>query len=155
MGNGIAPVCASAGLKVAMIDVTEAAVGLATIRDSLERLVRKDRLAAAERDVIVGRIEGSTAYERLAGLDLVIEAATERKDLKIAMLKKVEGLVAKHGRSVTDPCPGSRHALFRRSRRNALAHGHEGRVRACTEVPGNRSLLCRPLNWCLAHSFLC
>lgn len=95
MGNGIAQVCAAAGLRVAMIDVSEPAMerGLATIRDSLDRLVRKDRLAEAERDAILGRIEGTTAYERLAGVDLVIEAATERKDLKISILKKVEALV--------------------------------------------------------------
>jgi 3-hydroxybutyryl-CoA dehydrogenase len=43
MGNGIAQVCATAGLPVVMVDISEAAVtrGLATLRNSLDRLVKK------------------------------------------------------------------------------------------------------------------
>ncbi|WP_258394653.1 3-hydroxyacyl-CoA dehydrogenase NAD-binding domain-containing protein, partial [Burkholderia multivorans] len=52
MGNGIAQTAAVAGLNVVMIDVTDAALekGLATLKGSLERLVSKDKLAAAARD---------------------------------------------------------------------------------------------------------
>jgi 3-hydroxybutyryl-CoA dehydrogenase len=96
MGNGIAQVCAAAGLPVVMVDIADAAIerGIATIRGSLERQVRKGTLSEADRDAVVGRIKGSTAYEDLAGADLVIEAATERKDLKLTILKKVQALVS-------------------------------------------------------------
>ncbi|MES2483757.1 MAG: 3-hydroxybutyryl-CoA dehydrogenase [Pseudomonadota bacterium] len=96
MGNGIAQVCAAAGLPVVMVDISDAAIerGIATIRGSLERQVRKGTLTEADRDTVMARIKGTTAYEDLAGADLVIEAATERKDLKLTILKKVEALVS-------------------------------------------------------------
>jgi len=96
MGNGIAQVCAAAGLPVVMVDISDAAVarGMATIRSGLERQVRKGTLSEADRDTVLGRIKGTTAYEDLQGADLVIEAATERKDLKLTILKKLEALVS-------------------------------------------------------------
>jgi len=96
MGNGIAQVCAIAGLDVVMVDISDTAVerGLATIRSSLERLVKKGTLTAENRDGTLARVKGTTSYDRLKGADLVIEAATERKDLKISILKHVEGLVS-------------------------------------------------------------
>jgi 3-hydroxybutyryl-CoA dehydrogenase len=96
MGNGIAQVCAIAGLDVVMVDISNTAVerGLATIRSSLERLVKKGTLTAENRDGTLARIQGTTSYDHLKGVDLVIEAATERKDLKISILKHVEELVS-------------------------------------------------------------
>jgi 3-hydroxybutyryl-CoA dehydrogenase len=96
MGNGIAQVCAAAGLSVAMLDVSEAAVGrgLKTIAGSLDRLVRKGTLDEAGKQAVLGRIAGTTRYEDLRSADLVIEAATERLDLKLSILKQLESLVA-------------------------------------------------------------
>lgn len=96
MGNGIAQVCAIAGLDVVMVDISDTAVerGLATIRSSLERLVKKGTLTAENRDGTLARIQGTTSYDHLKGMDLVIEAATERKDLKISILKHIEELVS-------------------------------------------------------------
>jgi 3-hydroxybutyryl-CoA dehydrogenase len=90
MGNGIAQVCAMAGLDVTLIDVSDTAIarGLATLSDSLERLVKKDRLTAAAGADALARVQGSTGYEALAGNDLVIEAATENLDLKLRILKQ-------------------------------------------------------------------
>ena len=95
MGSGIAQVCAAAGFPVSMIDVSDAAVerGIAAIGASLDRLVKKDKLGAAERDATLDLIRGSTSYENLRDADLVIEAATERKELKISILRQVEALV--------------------------------------------------------------
>jgi 3-hydroxybutyryl-CoA dehydrogenase len=92
MGNGIAQTAAVAGLKVVMIDVTDAALakGVATLTSSLERLVAKDKLDAATRDAALARIETSTDYQRLAQADLVIEAATENAELKLRILKQIE-----------------------------------------------------------------
>jgi 3-hydroxybutyryl-CoA dehydrogenase len=95
MGNGIAQVCAVAGLKVTMIDINEAAVqrGLSTLSGSLDRLVKKDKLSQTDRDAALARVQGSTRYEDLAGTQLVIEAATESLELKLRILTQVDGLV--------------------------------------------------------------
>lgn len=95
MGNGIAQVCAAAGLQVAMIDVSDAAVerGLKTIDGNLERLIKKDRLVAADKPGILARIQGGTDYAALKDADLVIEAATENLELKLRILRQVDELV--------------------------------------------------------------
>jgi 3-hydroxybutyryl-CoA dehydrogenase len=95
MGNGIAQVAAVAGLNVVMIDLDDAALkkGLSTLRESLERLVEKNRLDAATRDAALARIKTSTEYQQLAAADIVVEAATENVDLKIRILKQIESVV--------------------------------------------------------------
>jgi 3-hydroxybutyryl-CoA dehydrogenase len=89
MGNGIAQVSAAAGLKVVMVDISDAAVtrGLATVGGSLERLVKKEKMTAADREATLARITGTTDRAKLADCDLVIEAATENEDLKVKILK--------------------------------------------------------------------
>ncbi len=98
MGNGIAQACAVAGLPVTMVDISDAAVqkGVATIAGSLDRLIKKDKLSAADKDAALARIKTSTDYASLAMADIVIEAATENFDLKVKILKQLEG-VAKDG----------------------------------------------------------
>ncbi|MCY1288309.1 3-hydroxybutyryl-CoA dehydrogenase [compost metagenome] len=95
MGNGIAQVCAAAGLSVTMIDVSDAALqrGLQTLDGNLERLVSKQRLTAAERDATLGRLQTSTDYASLADADLVIEAATENLELKRRILAQIDAQV--------------------------------------------------------------
>ena len=89
MGNGIAQVCAAAGLTVTMVDISEAATarGLSTVAGSLERLVNKQKMTDADRVAALARITATTDNAKLSGCDLVIEAATEREDLKIRILK--------------------------------------------------------------------
>jgi 3-hydroxybutyryl-CoA dehydrogenase len=89
MGNGIAQVCAAAGLKVVMVDISDAAVtrGLATVGGSLERLVKKEKMTAGDREATLARITGTTDRAKLADCDLVIEAATENEELKVKILK--------------------------------------------------------------------
>ncbi len=96
MGNGIAQACAVSGLKVVMVDIQEAAVqkGLATIAGSLDRLLKKDKISAADKDAALARIQGSTNYDDLKGAELVIEAATENLELKIKILRQLDGLLA-------------------------------------------------------------
>jgi 3-hydroxybutyryl-CoA dehydrogenase len=95
MGNGIAQACASSGLRVVMVDINEAAVqkGLATLASSLDRLIKKDKMTAAEKEATLARIQGSTRYEDLQGAQLVIEAATENLELKIKILRQLDGLL--------------------------------------------------------------
>ena len=96
MGNGIAQACAVAGLQVTMIDVSDAAVqkGLATIGGSLDRLVKKGTLAAERKGEILARITGSTDYAALGSCQLTIEAATENLELKLRILRQVDGIVS-------------------------------------------------------------
>jgi len=89
MGNGIAQICAAAGLSVVMVDISDAAVsrGVATVGGSLERLVKKEKMSAADREATLKRITGTTDRAKLVDCDLVIEAATENEELKVKILK--------------------------------------------------------------------
>ena len=91
MGNGIAQVCAAAGLKVTMSDISDAAVarGMSTVSSSLERLVNKQKMTEQDREAALARITPTTDNGKLGSCDLVIEAATEREDLKVKILKDV------------------------------------------------------------------
>src|SRR5262245_31621289 len=93
MGNGIAQICAAAGLSVTMVDISDAAVkrGLSTIDGSLDRLVKKEKMSAADREAALKRINATTDNGKLANCDLVIEAATENEQLKIKILKDLCG----------------------------------------------------------------
>jgi 3-hydroxybutyryl-CoA dehydrogenase len=92
MGNGIAQVCAVAGLNVIMVDVNTNALSAATvtITGSLERLVTKGKLGAEDKIAALGRITNATRLEALAGAGIVIEAATENLELKCTLLRDVE-----------------------------------------------------------------
>jgi len=109
MGNGIAQVCAVAGVSVTMIDISDAAVtrGLNAVSASLDRLVKKDKLTAADKETALARILGSTDKGKLATCDLVIEAATENEELKLKILKdlcpnlKPDALIATNTSSIS------------------------------------------------------
>jgi len=92
MGNGIAHVCALAGLSVVMLDVDEKRVtkGRDAIASGLERLVKKSKLSAADRDAALGRLRATTDYGALADGDFIVEAATEDEALKLKILRQVE-----------------------------------------------------------------
>jgi 3-hydroxybutyryl-CoA dehydrogenase len=94
MGNGIAHVCATSGFPVTLVDVSAEALakGRATIEKNLERQVKKGTLDAAARDAALGRITGATALDAVAGATVVVEAATERKDLKFRIFRDLDRL---------------------------------------------------------------
>jgi 3-hydroxybutyryl-CoA dehydrogenase len=94
MGNGIAQVCAMAGLQAVMVDVSATAVsrGLSSVTGSLDRLLKKEKITAADKDAALERIEGTTDYDALKPCDLIIEAATENEHLKVEILKRVDAL---------------------------------------------------------------
>ncbi|SMH34654.1 3-hydroxybutyryl-CoA dehydrogenase [Azospirillum agricola] len=109
MGNGIAQICAAAGLTVVMTDISEEAVarGLKTVGGSLDRLVKKEKMTAGARDEALARITATTDKAKLANCDLVIEAATENEGLKVKILKelcetlKPEALLATNTSSIS------------------------------------------------------
>jgi 3-hydroxybutyryl-CoA dehydrogenase len=92
MGNGIAHVFAQSGFPVVMIDVADAALakGRETIEKNLDRQIKKGTLAAEERSAIVGRLETSTSLDAVAGAALVVEAATENRDLKFRIFSDLD-----------------------------------------------------------------
>ena len=96
MGNGIAQACAVSGIHVVMVDISDAAVqkGLASVSGSLDRLVKKEKISAADKDAALARIKVSTNYDDLKAGQLVIEAATENYELKLKILKQVDALLA-------------------------------------------------------------
>jgi 3-hydroxybutyryl-CoA dehydrogenase len=109
MGNGIAHVFAQAGMDVTMIDVAEAALakGRETIGKNLDRQIKKGTLTAGERETILGRVQTSTSMDALAGHALVVEAATENRDLKFRIFSDLDRLaddgaiVATHTSSIS------------------------------------------------------
>ncbi len=95
MGNGIAQACATSGLNVVMVDISQEAVskGLATVANSLERLLSKEKITQADKDAALARIKTSTDYNDFKAADIVIEAATENYELKLKILQQVDALV--------------------------------------------------------------
>jgi 3-hydroxybutyryl-CoA dehydrogenase len=109
MGNGIAQTFAVAGIPVMMTDIGEAQLqrGLKTVHGSLERLVKKDKMSAADKGAALARIQTSTSLDALRAADLVIEAATENLDLKLEIfgridqVAKTEAIVATNTSSIS------------------------------------------------------
>ena len=91
MGAGIAQVSAQAGYHVFLSDVSVdlAEKGKAGIGKQLARAVDKGKLDAAEADAVLGRIQPVGDYAPMAEAGLVIEAATEREDIKRAIFEAV------------------------------------------------------------------
>jgi 3-hydroxybutyryl-CoA dehydrogenase len=87
MGNGIAHVCALAGLSVVMLDVKAEALeaAVATMGRNMDRQVSKGALTAEARAGAMALVTTSTDYASFAGCDIVIEAATEREEIKRAI----------------------------------------------------------------------
>ncbi|WP_375391918.1 3-hydroxyacyl-CoA dehydrogenase NAD-binding domain-containing protein [uncultured Sphingomonas sp.] len=91
MGAGIAQVSAQAGYRVLLADVdrARAEAGRAGIGKALDRLVAKDKIAAAARDAALALIEPVEGPAAMAGCALVIEAATEREEIKRRIFAEV------------------------------------------------------------------
>jgi 3-hydroxybutyryl-CoA dehydrogenase len=89
MGNGIAHVCALAGLSVTMVDIKAEALtrALATMGRNMDRQVSRTLITADQRDEALARVTTSTDIDALSDVDLVIEAATEKEDVKRAIFK--------------------------------------------------------------------
>jgi 3-hydroxybutyryl-CoA dehydrogenase len=84
MGNGIAHVCALAGLEVRLNDISEEKIeaGLATINGNMARQVSRGAITDADRQAALARIKPAPSYEHFAECDIVIEAATENEQVK-------------------------------------------------------------------------
>ena len=89
MGSGIAHVCALAGLPVTLIDMKAEALekARATMGRNLDRQVSKATITAEQKQAALALIQTGTDYAAFADADLVIEAATEKEDVKRAIYK--------------------------------------------------------------------
>ena len=92
MGSGIAEVVARAGQNAVALETSDELVdrGRQRIESSTLRAVERGRLDAEERGAVLGRISLTTDVQDLAGVDLVIEAATEDHDTKVGMFRRLD-----------------------------------------------------------------
>jgi len=95
MGNGIAHVFAQAGYAVMLVDIKLEFLerGLATIGKNLDRQIKKERLATADKDAILARIHPTTELQDLADCDFVVEAATENRSTKFQLFRDLDQIV--------------------------------------------------------------
>ena len=94
MGNGIAQVAAMSGLDVIMNDISQEFVdrGMATIGKILSRGVEKGKMSAEDKDAILARIKPSISLQDMTPADFVVEAATEREDIKFKLFQDLDGI---------------------------------------------------------------
>ncbi len=95
MGNGIAHVFARGGFSVILCDVEQAFLerGLATIIKNLDREVAKNKITAEDKDSALKRITTVTDRSRLADCDFIVEAATEKFEIKTEIFRDLDQLM--------------------------------------------------------------
>ncbi|MBI1193649.1 MAG: 3-hydroxybutyryl-CoA dehydrogenase [Bacteroidetes bacterium] len=99
MGNGIAHVFAMHGFDVTLIDVDALALerGMNTISRNLDRMLAKEKISAQDRADTLARLRSlSNLAEGVSAADLVVEAATERVDLKLQIFAQLDGAAPAH-----------------------------------------------------------
>jgi 3-hydroxybutyryl-CoA dehydrogenase len=94
MGNGIAHVFARSGYRVVLCDVEQRFLdrGMETIGKNLDREVAKNKITAEDKVAVLKRIEGVVERAKLAGCDFVVEAATEKFDIKTEIFRDLDRL---------------------------------------------------------------
>ena len=91
MGNGIAHVCALAGVPVVLLDVKAEALerAMAAMGRNMDRQVNRSLITPIEKLEALSRVTTSTDYASFGDCDLVIEAATEKEEVKRAIYQKL------------------------------------------------------------------
>ena len=94
MGNGIAHVFAQSGHDVVIVDVSDAALerGRSTIAKNLDRQVKKGTITEQDKAGVLARVATSTAMDAIKGAALVVEAATENRELKFSIFTTMDEL---------------------------------------------------------------
>jgi 3-hydroxybutyryl-CoA dehydrogenase len=109
MGNGIAHVCALAGIPVVLNDAAPARMkeALATINGNMARQVSRKRITEQDKQAALKRIATAETFDNFSDCDLVIEAATEKEDIKrrifadLCPVLKPETIVATNTSSIS------------------------------------------------------
>jgi len=125
MGNGIAHLFAQHGWSVALTDVSAPLIekALATIRGNLDRQVKKGTTSPEDRDAALARIATGTDLAALADCALVVEAATERQDLKFTLFEDLDRLVGSEAILASNTSSISITAIGARTKRPEMVIG--------------------------------
>ncbi|MGQ7594911.1 3-hydroxybutyryl-CoA dehydrogenase [Streptococcus suis] len=96
MGSGIAQVFAQSGFTVYLNDIKLEFVerGLAGIKKQFDRAVGKEKMTQEEADAAYARLIPSTDYQDAKHVQLVVEAATENRDIKLSIFKQLNEITA-------------------------------------------------------------
>lgn len=125
MGNGIAHVFAQHGWDVALIDSAPAALeaATATIRNNLERQVKKGTLPSGAITEILGRVSTGTDLETAGQAELVVEAASENPGVKFSIFEQLDRMAAPGAILATNTSSISITEIAARTRRPAQVIG--------------------------------
>jgi len=95
MGNGIAHVFSRGGFEVRLCEVEQRFLdrGLETIRKNLDREATKGKITADEVSASLGRIQGTLDRQSLASCDFVVEAATEKFEIKSQLFAELDSIL--------------------------------------------------------------
>lgn len=99
MGNGIAHVYAQNGFKVNLIDISREALdrGMKVIEKNLDRMIDREKIGPQQKKETLNRISTFESVEEgVRNADLVVEAATERVDLKLSIFQELDRLAPEH-----------------------------------------------------------
>ena len=95
MGNGIAHVFAQSGYKVQLIDISQESLekGMATITKNLDRMLAKEKITEADKSRTLKNIATYTDLSKgVSTAELVVEAATEQRDIKLGLFKQLDAI---------------------------------------------------------------
>lgn len=125
MGNGIAHVFAQSGFSVVMIDVADAALakGRETIAKNLDRQIKNGTLEASERPAILDRVATDTSLDAVKGAVLVVEAASENRELKFGLFADLDRIADAGAVLATNTSSISITEIAARTRRPELVIG--------------------------------
>jgi len=92
MGNGIAHVFARSGYRVILCDIEQKFLqrGLETISKNLDREVAKNKITETQKSETLKRIESTVDRSRLAECDFIVEAASEKLEIKSELFRDLD-----------------------------------------------------------------
>ena len=95
MGSGIAQVSLMNGFKVLLNDLSDGilAKSRAGIGKGLDILVRKEKITAGDKEAMAGNLVTTTRLSDFSACDFVVEAATEREELKLSLFRQLDEIV--------------------------------------------------------------
>ena len=95
MGNGIAQIFAQHGYDVRLIDIKEEFLERAVkkISGSLDRMIKKEKISADEKQAILARIHTATDLKAAGDAQLVVEAVTENLEVKLAIFRELGDVI--------------------------------------------------------------
>ena len=95
MGNGIAHTFAQSGYEVSLIDISADSLqrGMNTIEKNLDRMLKREKISEDDKQNTLDKITTFTSMnDGVAGVDLVVEAATENMDIKLKIFSQLDEL---------------------------------------------------------------